>query len=102
MSAGSIPIRYINKTGKTDFQVLVFTKNYSINTPETYHSAWQILMAQSVVDFEYPYDIEIGASYEQGSQKIIAGPFTAELGSTWEINQQTSLSTATLTQGIIE
>ena len=81
MASGSIPIRYINCTGKTDFQVLVFTKNFSVNTPETYHAAWQILNA----------NIEIGACYEQGSQKILAGPFTAELVSTWEINHMIPL-----------
>ena len=101
MASGSIPLRYINKTGKTDFQVLVFTKNFSTNTPETYYAAWQILRAQSEVDFAYPVDIEIGASYKQGSQKIIAGPFTAELGSTWQITQPSADATATLKAGML-
>ncbi len=91
--SSEIPIRYINSTGETDFQVLVFTKNYSTNTPATVYAAWQVLKAQTEVDFVYPVDIEVGASYVVGSQTIIAGPFGAELGSTWQITQHTEEST---------
>lgn len=97
--SGAIPIRYLNATGKTDFQVLVFTKNYSTNTPETYFAAWQVLQAQSEVDFVYPVDIEVEAYYVKGAQTIIAGPFTAALGSTWNLSQTSSNSTATLVEG---
>ena len=95
----SIPIRYANKTDNIDFQVIVFTKNYSPNNPETYYAAWQVLSAQSEVSFSYPVEIEVGATYKSGGQDIVAGPFDAQLGSTWNITQETLDSTATLEQG---
>ena len=92
----SIPVRYINSTGKTDFQVLVFTKNFSVNTPSTVFSAWQVLRAQTSVDFEYPEDIEVGATYKHGIQTVASGPFVASLGSTWGVMQESPRHTAIL------
>ena len=42
-----IQIEFINSTGKTDFQVVVFTKNYSTSTPETIYAAWQVISVQT-------------------------------------------------------
>ena len=97
-----IPIKYVNVTGYTDFEVVVFTKNFSTNTPKTYYCAWQVLRGQSSVQFVYPVSLAVGATYTQGGQKIMAGPFPAPLGSTWQIIQETSTDTAALKQGIVE
>ncbi len=94
-----IPIRYVNKTGKSDFEVVVFTKNFSTNTPQTYYCAWQILRGQTSVKFVYPVTTAIGATYKERGQEISAGPFDAELGSTWRISQESGQSTAVLKEG---
>ena len=94
----AIPITYINSTGQTDFQVLVFTKNFSVNTPETFYAAWQVLRAQTSSSFEYPVDIEVGAIYESAGQTIISGPFAASLGSTWGVIQHSPNETAVLSE----
>ena len=94
----AIPIKYVNSTGKTDFQVLVFTKNFSVNTPETYYAAWMVLRAQTQADFTYPKEIQVGATYEQGGQNILSGPFDANPGSTWSITQKTPSDTAVLAE----
>lgn len=94
----NIPVKYINKTGSVDFQVLVFTKNFSTNTPKTYYCAWQVLRAQNESDFSYPVEIEVGASYEQSGQVVISGPFGASLGSTWEVVQDTPSATTVLSE----
>lgn len=91
-----IQIQYKNNTGSTDFEVLVFTKNYNPNTVKTYYCAWQVLKAQTGVTFDYPADIAVGATYITGSLKNTAGPFNASLGSTWEITQDTKSATPTL------
>ena len=49
----SIPITYKNDTGASDFQVLVFTKNFSTNTPKTFYVAWEVLNAQMNTRFAY-------------------------------------------------
>ena len=96
----AIPIRYINATGKTDFEVLVFAKNFSNTTPQSYYAAWQVLRAQTTSEFEYPVDIHIEINYKEQAQKVTGGPFHADLGSTWEITQESKISTAILTEGI--
>ena len=94
-----IAIKYVNATGNTDFQVVVFTKNFSTNTPMIYYAAWQVLRGQTSVQFVYPVSMSVGATYQQGGQTITAGPFPAELGTTWEISQSKSTSTAVLEEG---
>ncbi len=91
-----IPIKYVNGTGSTDFQVVVFSKNFSQNTPVSVYLAWQVLRAQTSVQFTYPSSIEVGASFKTGGQTITAGPFAAKLGSTWEILQPLRNNTAEL------
>ena len=96
-----IPIKYVNATRNTDFEAVVFTKNYSTNTPNTYYCAWQVLRGQTSVQFVYPVTTAVGAVYSQGGQTITAGPFPAELGSTWQITQESSIDTAVLAQSTI-
>ncbi len=94
-----IPVKYFNKTGSTDFEVMVFSQNYNPNTPTSVFAAWQVLKAQTQVNFMYPVQMQIGATYKSGSQTIIAGPFDTTLGSTWEISQDSSSATAVLEEG---
>ena len=94
-----IQIKYVNDTDSTDFQVVVFAKNVSTNTPETYYTAWQILQVHSSAQFTYPVSTAVGATYRSGGQLITAGPFPAELGSTWKITQPSVNDTAVLSQG---
>ncbi len=89
----------MNKTGKTDFEVVVFTKNFSTNTPQTYYCAWQILRGQTSIKFVYPVSTAIGATYKERGQEISAGPFPAELGTTWTVSQESDESTAVLEEG---
>ena len=91
-----IPIKYINATSNVDFEVVVFTKNFSTNTPKTYYVAWQLLRGQTSVEFVYPVQMQVGATYSQGGQFITAGPFGAKLGTTWEISQESASATAVL------
>ena len=94
-----IAVKYVNATGNTDFEVVVFTMNYSTSTPTTYYCAWRILRAQTSVQFVYPVSVAVAATYHQGGQTVTAGPFPAPFGTTWEITQNTSSSTAVLQQG---
>ena len=101
MSHNQIDIKYVNNTGKTDFDVMVFTKNYSTRTPNIYYVAWQILRGQTSVYFSYPLDtVQVGASYHQHGQIINSGPFHADIGSSWKITQPKRTSTAILEQGM--
>ena len=83
-----IKIRYINATSEVDFAVVVFTKNFTVSTPEAFYSAWQVLKGQTSVDFVYPISTSVGVTYEENGQIITSGPFPAELGTTWEITQE--------------
>ena len=95
-----IPITYYNKTGHADFDVLVYTKNYSSQTTKQY-VGWQILRGQSNVDFTFSSMIQVGANYKHQGQDIKCGPLNAEMGSIWEIIQETEDSTAVLRKGSI-
>ena len=87
MSSRAIPIHYKNLTGRSDFQILVFVKNHSLNTPTAYNAAWEVLNAQSEACFEYPQEIQVGASYLNQDQIVQLGPFRTKLGATWSIDQ---------------
>lgn len=97
-----IPIRYINNTGKVDFEVMVFTKNYNTKTPKIYYVAWHVLRAQSIVDFSFSSNLSIGAFYKENGLVIRAGPFLAESGSTWTIVQNDRRDTAVLNKGKVQ
>ena len=92
----TINVKYVNNTGNTDFEVMVFTKNYSTRTPKTYYVAWHVLRGQTSVTFQYPVHLAVGSTYQEHGLKIISGPFGAELGSSWRITQPKSNSTAVL------
>ena len=96
----NIPITFVNATGKTDFQVVVFTKNYSTNTPQTIYAAWQIICVQTSSKFTYPVSTGVQATYELKGQKNTMGPLPAKLGSTWEIQQEIKSGTPTLKEGL--
>lgn len=97
MASDKIDIKYLNKTGNTDFEVMVFTKNYSTRTPKTYYVAWEILRGQTSVQFKYPVStVAVGAFYEENGLKIVSGPFDAQLGSSWRIIQDKKRNTAVL------
>ncbi|XP_019863959.1 PREDICTED: uncharacterized protein LOC109593212 [Amphimedon queenslandica] len=96
MATSNIKISYVNATGNTDFAVVVFTKNFNVNTPKVYYSAWKILRAQSQVDFVYPVSLGVGVEYTTSTGLHRAGPFPAELGSTWELSHDTITSTPSL------
>ena len=94
--AYDIPVKFTNATGETDFGVVVFTKNFSYNTPRTYYTAWQVLRTVDSVDFVYPASLSIGVTNK--AQMSIVGPLPTELGTTWEITQETPGSMAELKQ----
>ncbi len=95
-----IPVTYVNKTGDTEFEVLVFTQNYNPSTPSTVFAAWRVLRAQTQAKFVYPVKkMQVGATYELNGQTIMSGPFNATLGSTWNITQEPKDSTAVLAEG---
>lgn len=100
MATRDIPIKYVNNSGSTDFKVVVFTKNFSQSSGPTHYTAWQVLHAQSVVEFMYPAEVSVGALYKTKGQTIMAGPFPAKPGSTWSVEMDSPSSSAILTEGI--
>lgn len=93
-----IPIKYLNKTGDVDFDVMVYTKNYNNRSANISTVAWQILRGQSSVSFKYPVKLAVGAAYMQDGLIVQAGPFSADLGSSWKITQERQTDTAVLSQ----
>ncbi len=98
-TTGDIPIKYINNTDTTDSSVVVFTKNFFHDAPETY-VAWEVICVQTSSEFVYPITTSVGASYQLGDQHNTMGPFGAELGSTWEINQDDQATAPLLKPGL--
>ena len=92
-----IDISYFNMTEDVDFQVMVYAKNIIGTT--NYHTAWHVLQAQGRVDFKYPAKVEVGASHQYGNMDTQAGPFEADLGSTWEIIHEKPEDTPCLKKG---
>ena len=105
MTTSDIPIKFINATltGSLDAGVVVFTKNSDVSTPQAYYVAWQVLPIRSEISevFVYPAATAVGATYDENNVTVTAGPFPAELGSTWRIDQETERDTATLTKGVL-
>ena len=93
LSSGSegIPIKFINNTGNTDRDVIIFSKNLP-NESEPVYVAWQILRCQTSVDLLYPLGFQVGTCYTKGIQSVNCGPFDAVLGSIWEMRQQSQAS----------
>lgn len=99
-----IAVKYVNATGHVNFVVVVNAKNYH-DCPDDVlpgkNIAWQVLKAQTSSQFVYPLSVSVAASYQYGGQKIMAGPFPTDHGSTWEIIQELESDTAILQQGIV-
>ena len=92
-----IDISYFNMTGDVNFQVMAYARNGIEAT--NYHIAWHVLRAQGRVDFKYPAKVKIGASHHYGNMDSQAGPFEADLGSTWEIIHEKPEHTPCLKKG---
>lgn len=92
-----IPIKFINATGKVDFDVIVFAKTFS-NSAAPLFVAWQILRCQTSVRLLYPRSVEVGSSFTHGIQFVSCGPFKTQVGTTWEIRQGSKVSVPILTQ----
>ncbi len=90
--AQDIPITYINNTGAVNFQVVVYETS---SKPV----AWRVLVAQTKAEFVYPASTGVGAYYFQDNVKITTGPFLAQPGSTWEIEQDSAYNAAVLKEG---
>ncbi len=89
--AQDISVTYINNTGAVNFQVVVYETNSKV--------AWRVLVAQTKAEFVYPASTEVGAYYFEDDVKITVGPFPAQLGSTWEIEQDSAYNAAVLKEG---
>lgn len=104
MSTSNVHIKFFADTPFSEnllSSVAVFTKLFSAETGHTYCVAWEVLrpLPQQTLEFVYPTTTQsIGASY-QTDEKNGIGPFSAELGSTWEINQEVE-DTPTLKIGL--
>ena len=72
-----VAVKYVNATGNVDFHVVVFTKNFSANTPKSYYCAWQILKTKSSAQFVHPHSVSVGATYKKEDQEHTVGPFPA-------------------------
>ena len=95
-----VDIRYKNETANTDFQVMVFSRNYASNVGgQPSYAAWEVLRRQTEVRFKYTAEISVGATYRTEDQEIISGPFGAKLGTTWSVNQSSVTATAELLEG---
>lgn len=98
-SIANIPIKYYNRTGDIDFEVMVYAKNYAPRYPSDYELAWRVLRGQGSVGFNYPRKMQVGARYEYQNQTIKCGPIDAEPGTTWEIIHENPNDTAVLRRG---
>ena len=64
-----VAVKYVNATGNLDFHVVVFTKNFSANTPRSYYFAWQVLKTKSSAQFVHPNSVSVGATYKKEDQE---------------------------------
>ncbi len=94
-----ISVKYYNLTGDTDFDVMVYAKNYSKYFPSYEQVAWRILRGQGCVNFVYPCKFQVGARYFCQSQIVRCGPIDAEPGTTWEVIHESPTDTPVLRQG---
>ncbi len=91
------PIKFVNKTGKTDRDVIIFSKSHPKQSEPVY-VAWQVLRCQTSVDLVYPLDFQVGTSYTKGIQSVNCGPFDTQLGTVWEMRQHSQASVAILVE----
>lgn len=96
-----ISIKYTNKTGRTDFSVIVFTTNlYMTGVKSKSLVAYKVLKAQDTVQFVHPNNSAISASYRWEGQLITAGPIPAKNGNQYEIVKEHPDDTAIIREGI--
>ena len=88
----SIPVCFINATQKYDFTVHVYGSESSTE-------CWRTINAQSSATFNYDTEVEVGANYQLNGLLIMSGPFVADPGSIWKVQQNTPHSTAILSLG---
>ena len=99
-----VPIQVINETiNPSGVKVVIFAKNASAQSPESYHWPWQILNLStpgSVETLVYPAESSIEARWSGiGLHPFLVGPFPVEPGSMWEILQPKESDTPVLQQG---
>lgn len=94
-----IPIRFVNKTGKSNFSVAVFAENLNPDAKDTPYVCWLSLRTQTSATFTYPMETQIGAEYEKDGVQLMAGPVPANVGSTWEFLHEKPDSTPYLKEG---
>ena len=95
-----IPIKFTNKTGKTDFNVLVYTANQYVQGDSSISVAYEVLRTQTTVTFVHPRNFAVSATYHKGGQEITAGPIPAIPGNKYEIVKETELDAAIIREGI--
>lgn len=81
-----IDIVFNNKTSSNNMVALIFARSYPIPlTEETFRMAWKIMMVPSMgnVKFSYPKCNRIAVFFFNGSNRVSAGPYDADPGSTW-------------------
>ena len=92
-----VPVLYVNSTGKTDFDVVVFTQNYHPDAPPSPYIAWQVLKGDTKSQsFKYPANLQVGAIYRDGRRILEEASFDKWM---WSLSQDTSDSTPVLTEG---
>jgi len=90
--SNSIPVYFVNATQKYDFTVYVYGSERS-------NESWRTINAQSSAYFKYNTEVEVGATYRLNGLLIMSGPFIANPGSVWKVQQNTANSTAILSLG---
>lgn len=96
-AVGDVEIVFHNHTSDNNIVVLVFARQYPVPiTEETFKMAWKILIVPSMGNsrFKYPTENRISAFYYNGSNRIAAGPYDAEPGTTW-------IASATESNGVL-
>ncbi len=91
-----VAIKFSNKTGKTDFSVVVFASNeYTQDRDGEYKLvSYKILRTKTTSQFVYPVSSAVSASYQEGGQFITAGPIPATPGKKYEIIKKQKYDTA--------
>ena len=94
-----VAIKFLNRTGRIDFAVVVFVKNENPNAALTKFVAWHVIHTQSAASFIYPMETQVGALYEDDGVRMRAGPHITRLGATWEFYQEIPMATPFMREG---
>ena len=93
-----IAIKYTNKTGNTNFSVVVFTADIQQASDMTV--AYRVLQTQNTVQFVHPKSCAVSATYETDGQLITTGPIPAVHGGKYEIVREKKTDTAIIREGM--